>query len=74
MRICLAAKFPPIEGKAGAQAYQGAVHGGDLRTTTPSPIPADSSVQIGSAASSPSHVWLFGTDNTTGEPLILSHS
>jgi hypothetical protein len=26
------------------------------------------------AASSPSHVWLFGTDDTTGEPMILSHS
>ena len=34
----------------------------------------DSSVSIGSAASSPSHVWLFGTDDTTGEPMILSHS
>jgi hypothetical protein len=26
------------------------------------------------AASSPSHVWLFATDDTTGEPMILSHS
>jgi hypothetical protein len=43
-------------------------------SASPSPIPADSSVSIGSAASSPSHVWLFGTDDTTGEPMILSHS
>ncbi len=47
---------------------------GSSWTTSPSPIPADSSVSIGSAASSPSHVWLFGTDDTTGEPMILSHS
>ena len=47
---------------------------GSSWTTSPSPIPADSSVLIGSAASSPSHVWLFGTDDTTGEPMILSHS
>lgn len=47
---------------------------GSSWTTSPSPIPADSSVQIGSAASSPGHVWLFGADNTTGEPMILSHT
>jgi hypothetical protein len=47
---------------------------GSSWTTSPSPIPADSSVSIGSAVSSPSHVWLFGTDDTTGEPMILSHS
>ena len=48
---------------------------GSSWTTSPSPIPADSSVSIGSAASSPSHVWLFGTNYNAGnEPLILSHS
>ena len=34
---------------------------GSSWTTSPSPIPADSSVSIGSAVSSPSHVWLFGS-------------
>ncbi len=47
---------------------------GSSWTTSTSPIPADSSVQIGSAASSPSYTWLFGTDNTTGEPMILEYS
>jgi hypothetical protein len=31
-------------------------------------------VQLGSAASSPSHVWLFGANDTIGEFMILSHS
>jgi hypothetical protein len=47
---------------------------GSSWTTSPSPVPSDSSVLIGSAASSPSHVRLFFTDDTSGEPLILSHS
>jgi hypothetical protein len=47
---------------------------GSSWTTSPSPIPADTSVSIGSAASSPSHVWLFGYDGATGGPMILSHS
>jgi hypothetical protein len=47
---------------------------GSSWTTSPSPIPADTSVSIGSAASSPSHVWLFGYDGAIGGPMILSHS
>jgi hypothetical protein len=58
--------------EAAPTPTQGAA--GSSWTTSTSPIPADSSVQIGSAASSPSYTWLFGTDNTTGEPMILEHS
>jgi hypothetical protein len=47
---------------------------GSSWTTSPSPIPADTSVSIGSAASSPSHVWLFGYNGAIGGPMILSHS
>ena len=37
--------------------------------------PANTLVQIGSAASSPRHVWLFGTNYNAGnQPLILRHS
>jgi hypothetical protein len=34
----------------------------------------DTSVLIGSAASSPSYTWLFGFDGSTGEPMILEIS
>lgn len=37
------------------------------------PLPSGSLETIGSAASSPSHVWLFGNDSSIG-PFILSHS
>jgi hypothetical protein len=38
-------------------------------------LPPNTLVQIGSAASSPGHVWLFGTNYNAGnQPLILSHS
>jgi len=50
---------------------------GSSWTTSPSPLPANTEVSIGSAASSPSHVWLFGTylSATAGfQPMILSHS
>lgn len=47
---------------------------GSSWTDSPSPIPADTSVQVGSAASSPGHTWMFGTNSTSGEPVILSHS
>jgi hypothetical protein len=44
-------------------------------TTSPSPLPANTLVQIGSAASSPRHVWLFGTNYNAGnQPLILRRS
>jgi hypothetical protein len=46
-------------------------------TTSPSPLPSDTEVAIGSAASSPSHVWVFGSYLSASageEPLILSHS
>jgi hypothetical protein len=46
---------------------------GSSWTTSPSPLPADSDVSIGSAASSPSHVWLFGTGPNSDNPLILSN-
>ena len=48
---------------------------GSSWTTSPSPLPSNTLVSVGSAASSPSHVWLFGTNYNAGnEPLILSHS
>jgi len=47
---------------------------GSSWTTYTSPVPTDSSVALGSAASSPSHVWLFGEDATAGQALILSYS
>ena len=48
---------------------------GSSWTTSPSPLPPNTLVQIGSAASSPNHVWLFGTNYNAGnQPLILSHS
>jgi hypothetical protein len=34
----------------------------------------DTSVLIGSAASSPGYTWLFGFDGSTGEPMILQNS
>jgi hypothetical protein len=63
----------PASGATGWTVVTPANWNGSSWITSPSPIPADSSVSIGSAASSPSHVWLFGTDDTTGEPMILSH-
>jgi hypothetical protein len=47
---------------------------GSSWTTDPSPVPAGSEVVLGSAASSPSHVWLFGSDYTSGQALILNDS
>jgi len=48
---------------------------GSSWTASPSPLPSNTLVSIGSAASSPSHVWLFGTNYNAGnQPLILSHS
>jgi hypothetical protein len=50
---------------------------GSSWTTSASPLPSDTEASIGSAAGSPSHVWLFGTylSATAGEqPLILSSS
>jgi hypothetical protein len=47
---------------------------GSSWTTSPSPLPSGSEFTISSAASSPSHVWAFGFDDSTGESLILSNS
>jgi len=48
---------------------------GSLWRTSPSPLPPNTLAQIGSAAISHSHAWLFGTNfNAGNQPLILSHS
>jgi hypothetical protein len=50
---------------------------GSSWTTSASPLPADTEASIGSATSSPSHVWLFGTylsASAGDQPMILSHS
>jgi hypothetical protein len=49
---------------------------GSSWTTSTDPLASGTVVTIGSAASSPGHVWLFGARLTsTGyQPLILSHS
>jgi hypothetical protein len=48
---------------------------GSSWTTSPSPLPPNTLVKIGSAANSPGHVWLFGTNISANyQPLILRHS
>jgi hypothetical protein len=64
----------PSAAAHASAAYPLANWNGSSWTTSPSPLPSDTEASIGSAASSPSHVWLFGYDANTGEPLILSNN